>query len=117
MATRYGNDGEFHAAASKVMMRPGRHFVQFTVAEGIGMIFGAILLRPSWDVQGGERAEDEEGHCLYYTYSGERDPGNRDWEGRYGAREQGDVIGMLLDLDQVHHDRLLERPFRWVMAA
>ena len=60
MATRYGNDGEFHAAASKVMMRPGRHFVQFTVAEGIGMIFGAILLRPSWDVQGGERAEDEE---------------------------------------------------------
>ena len=46
-----------------------------------------------------------DGHCFYATYSGYRWPGNsepgwHDWEGMQGAREQGDCIGMLLDLDR-----------------
>ena len=62
------------------------------------MFFGVI--RPGWDVEGGEDAEDVDGHCFYYTASGLRFPGYRDWEGMQAAREQGDRIGMLLDLDQ-----------------
>ncbi len=82
-------------AASKVAMRSGRHFAQFTVVEGHPM-FGVI--RPGWDVEGGEEAEDVDGHCFYNTYRGRRFPGGIDW-GMQGAK-QGDRIGMLLDLDQ-----------------
>ena len=41
-----------------------------------------------------------DGHCFYATYSGRRFPGGHDWEGKQNAREDGDRIGMLLDLDQ-----------------
>ena len=41
-----------------------------------------------------------DGHCFYYTLNGWCCPGNRIWEGRQGAREEGDRIGLLLDLDQ-----------------
>jgi len=85
------------AAASKVVMRSGRHFAQFTVVEG-GMFFGVI--RPGWDVEGEELAPDVDGHCFYGTWTGRREPGYNDWEGVQTAREQGDRIGMLLDLDQ-----------------
>ena len=40
-------------AASKVVMRSGRHSAQFTVVEGGYLFFGVI--RPGWDVEGGER--------------------------------------------------------------
>ncbi len=44
-----------------------------------------------------------DGHCFYNTNGGRRYPycmpGGRDWEGMQGAQE-GDRIGMLLDLDQ-----------------
>jgi len=62
------------------------------------MIFGAI--RPGWDVEGGAEAYSVDGHCFYETWSGQRWPGYNDWEGMQTAREQGDCIGMLLDLDQ-----------------
>ena len=39
------------SAASKVVMRSGRHFVQFTVVAGDDVLFGVI--RPGWDVEGG----------------------------------------------------------------
>jgi hypothetical protein len=62
------------------------------------MFFGVI--RPGWDVEGGQRPQDPEGHCFFYTHGGWRMPGGRDWEGKQDAMEEGDRIGMLLDLDQ-----------------
>ena len=97
VATKSG--GGFRTAASKVVMRSGRHFVQFTVAEGSDLLFGVV--RPGWDVEGGAEAEDVDGHCFYETLDGSCWPGgNHDWEGKQHASEQGDRVGMLLDLDQ-----------------
>jgi hypothetical protein len=79
-------------------MRSGRHFAQFTVVEGVHMGFGVI--RPGWDVEGGEIAAGADGHCFYATRDGHRYPGNSEWEGMQPAQEQGDRIGMLLDPDQ-----------------
>ncbi len=62
------------------------------------MMFGVI--RPGWDVEGGEDAMHVAGHCFYATYSGCRCPGGHTWEGIKAAKEHGDRIGMLLDLDQ-----------------
>ena len=62
------------------------------------MIFGVI--RPGWDVEGEADAPAADGHCFYSTFSGTREPGPSDWEGKQGAMKQGDRIGMLLDLDQ-----------------
>ena len=50
-------------------------------------------------MEGGAGAIDVDGHCFYSTWSGYRMPGYR-WEGMQGARQPGDHIGMLLDLDQ-----------------
>ena len=61
------------------------------------MLFGVI--QPGWEVEGGENAYNVDGHCFCDTY-GFRHPGDRTWEGRQTAKEQGDRIGMLLDLDQ-----------------
>ena len=73
--------------------------MQFTVIVGDDLLLGVI--RPGWDVEGGENAFAVDGHCFYETYNGLRYPGpNYDWEGRQSAEEQGDRIGMLLDLDQ-----------------
>jgi hypothetical protein len=91
-------DFSSRAAASKAVMRAGHHYVQFTVMSGHAMVFGVI--RPGWDVEGGEKAWDVDGHCFCGTYGGHRWPGTHDWEGMQRAREQGDRIGMLLDLDQ-----------------
>jgi hypothetical protein len=85
------------AATSKVVMRAGRHYAQFTVVSG-SMFFGVI--RPGWDVEGGRGAPDVAGHCFYNTSGGGRCPGYYEWEGMQFAREEGDRIGMLLDLDQ-----------------
>ena len=98
LATKSVDDGEgYMTAASKVRMW-SRHFVQFTVVSGDDMMFGVV--RPGWDVEGEVNALDVDGHCFYGTHSGRRFPGYHDWEGSQTAKEQGDRIGMLLDLDQ-----------------
>ena len=88
MATRNAADGIFRAAASKAVMRSGRHFAQFTVVEGDTMLFGVIP--PGYDVEGGTEAHldyDVDGHCFYDTVDGHRFPGldadsmGHDWEG------------------------------------
>eukprot|EP01046_Picozoa_sp_COSAG06_P033169 COSAG06_NODE_3367_length_5442_cov_3.104810_1_plen_93_part_10 len=78
-------------------MRAGRHYAQFTVVRGMYMFFGVI--RPSWDVEGGPDAQRVDGHCFYFTHTGRRFPGDHGWEGTQDA-EEGDRIGLLLDLDQ-----------------
>jgi hypothetical protein len=106
---------DWRAAASTVVMRSGRHFARFTVVKGCP-VFGVI--RPGWDVEGGGTAfRDRDtqtaktwpkrktpctvnGHCFYATYNGRRYPGSGEWEGSQSATEQGDRVGMLLDLDQ-----------------
>ena len=90
-------DGEQRAAASKVVMRSGRHFMRCTVEQG-GVYFGVI--RPGWDEEGGVSAHWGDGHCFYNTFDsrGTAPPFN-DWEGMQPAT-QGDRIDMLLDLDQ-----------------
>ena len=63
------------------------------------MMFGVI--RPGYDVEGAEWAEDVDGHCFYHVGTGIRFPGNRHWEGvQTAATEQSDRIGMLLDFNQ-----------------
>ena len=86
------------AAASKAAMRSGRHFAQITVVTGEHLYFGVI--RPGFDVEGAEFAFIVDGHCFYDARGGRRWPGYSDWEGMQTVREQGDRIGMLLDLDQ-----------------
>ena len=92
---------DLRAAASKVTMRSGHHFAQFTALEG-GGLFGVI--RAGWDVEAGQEAEEVDGHCFYATGDGRRWPANahgrRNWEGMQGVEEPGDRIGLLLDLDQ-----------------
>ena len=105
VATKSAGHGYYRSVASKVMMRSGRHFVQLTVERGDSMMLGVI--RPGWDVEGRENADllprsafGGVGHCFYDTCFGHRTPGMHDWEGRQTAAEQGDRVGMLLDLDQ-----------------
>ena len=62
-----------------------------------------VVIRPAWDVEGGDDASDAEGdgRCIYDTDEGIRYPSpQHDGEGMRTAREQGDRVGMLLDLDQ-----------------
>jgi hypothetical protein len=100
VATRNGYDMIYRTTASKAVMRAGHHYAQFTVANGDVMFFGVI--RPGWDVEGGDGAISENGlngHCFYGTCFGKRYPGRTDWEGRQHAMK-GDRIGLLLDLEQ-----------------
>jgi hypothetical protein len=97
-ATKDVLDNTFRSTASNAVMRAGRHYAQITVASDYIMFFGAI--RPGWDVEGGQDAYTVDGHCFYDTSNGFFFPAPHDWEGRQPAREQGDRIGMLLDLDQ-----------------
>jgi hypothetical protein len=96
-ATKDGNRSR--TAASKAVMRAGCHYAQFIMVSGYGMFFGGVI-RPGWDVEGGENAAGVDGHCFYFTGSGLRYPGGHGWEGMQPADEEGDRIGMLLDLDQ-----------------
>jgi hypothetical protein len=89
---------EDHVAASKVVMRAGRHYAQFAVLSGRTILFGVI--RPGWDVEGGKDAFLVNGHCFYETCHGARYPAPYEWEGMQGAKEEGDRVGLLLDLDQ-----------------
>jgi hypothetical protein len=98
----YGQ-GHSRAAASNALMRAGRHYALFTLVGDVDasssvMFFGAI--RPGWDVEGRTSAAHEDGHCFYYAHTGCHFPGRHDWEGMQPAHDEGDRIGMLLDLDQ-----------------
>jgi hypothetical protein len=91
--------GGYKSAVSKVVMRSGCHYAQFTVEGGRDMRLG--VLRPGWDVVGDERLSEHGGDCTFYsTFHGNCEPRYTDWKGMSNAREQGDRIGMLLDLDQ-----------------
>ena len=99
VATMTVGGGYTRAAASTAVMRSGRHFAQFTVLAGSNSrLFG--VLRPCWDVEEDSDPHFVDGHCFINTDGGSRYPGSIDWEGKQPAREQGDRIGMLLDLDQ-----------------
>ena len=84
--------------ASTVAMRSGCHFAHFTMVEGNDVLFG--VLRPGWDMEARVNAFEVDGHCFCWTRTGSCYPGKRGWKGQQTAREQGDRIGMLLDLDQ-----------------
>jgi hypothetical protein len=98
----------WRTASSKAVMRASRHFTQFTVGRGYSMLLGVI--RPGWDVEGGNIAPDggrrwwgdDLRHCFYHTGNGRRSGtnGTTSWDGIHIAPEEGDRIGMLLDLDQ-----------------
>ncbi len=96
--TEYDVYGYRTAASGAVLKGGGRHMVQFTKRKGNGMLFG--LIRADWDVEGGSYAQDVRGHSFYSTYDGNRYPSRSGWEGRQAAHEEGDRIGLLLDLDQ-----------------
>ena len=99
LATRGGVlDYTGYTAASKAVLRAGLHYAEFTMVSGRLMFFGVI--RPGWDVEGGMDADRVDGHCFYLTYDGQRFPGAHNWEGMQDAMEEGDRIGLLLDLDQ-----------------
>ena len=117
VATQSVNIRTYRAAASKAVMRSGRHCAQFTVLGGSDMSFGVI--QPGYNLEGctdgpfyigyndddpfdeGDEplVEELDGHCFYRTNDGKCQPGNFVWEGMQSAWE-GDCIGMLLDLDQ-----------------
>ena len=59
-----------------------------------------VAPRPGRDVEGGHGAHNMDSHCFYAAHNGRHFPGFSDWEGRQTAMDQGDRIGMLLDLDQ-----------------
>ena len=106
LATKGANiDGGWPSAASTAMVRSGRHFALFTNVEYGRMVF--CVIRPDRGAEGGrEDASEVDGHCFYCTSDGARFPSDIDgagwdsWEGPQNAAEQGDRIGMLLDLDQ-----------------
>lgn len=100
-------DEATRTAASAVTMRDGRHYANFTVLadDDNCMFFG--LIRPGWDVGGGGSAEHADGHCFYWTDSGQCWLNSADscamenrtptmWEGMQDAKA-GDTIGLLLD--------------------
>jgi hypothetical protein len=93
------------AVVSDVVMRSGKHMVRFTwTRQGTrhGPHFG--LIRPSCKVEAGERPEKDDDFCFYGTWggwgyrTGHARPGASSWTGMQAANE-GDRIGMLLDLD------------------
>jgi hypothetical protein len=101
-ATRSADESDgyntYFVAASEGVMRAGRHYAQFTVLSRVsGISFGVI--RPGWDVEREVDAYSVPGHCFYATDDGSRYPDDNGWEGSQVA-EEGDRIGLLLDLDQ-----------------
>ena len=114
VATKTGaGDYTFRAAASSVPMRGGgRYHAAFTVLKYVGYTLLGVIQAPTFsargqvlsgcDVEGKWIVHDIEGHMFYSTGTGRRCPGPRDsrsWEGAEGA-EEGDTIGLLLDLDE-----------------
>jgi hypothetical protein len=111
-------------AASAIAMRAGRHYAAFTTPPGMCQAWHIGLIRPGFDVgwidldhedryshprgHNGfgfpsgypnlSRLETVDGLCFYNTLNGQCDPSGTDWEGMQTASE-GDIIGLLLDLD------------------
>jgi hypothetical protein len=83
-------------AVTNTTMRAGRHFAQ-VVLDGLLMGFG--IFRPWMDVENGKDLFAADGNCVLHTASGRYFPGFRSWKGMCSL-EAGDVIGLLLDLDQ-----------------
>jgi hypothetical protein len=83
------------AAASMVVMRAGLHYARFTLVHGVLLCCGVI--RPAWNATVGWGAELVPGHWFYRTDDWLRFPGR--YPGQT-AFEEGDHIGLLLDLDQ-----------------
>ena len=95
LATRNGDEEAYHTAASMVVMRAGLHYARFTLVHGVLLCCGVI--RPAWNATVGWGAEHVPGHWFYHTNDWLRFPG------RYLGQttfEEGDHIGLLLDLDQ-----------------
>ena len=87
-----------YTAASEGVMQVGRHYAQFTALTPFPNItFGVI--RTDWDAEEDFDAYRVPGHCFYVTDEGSHYPGGHDWQGMQAA-EEGDRIGLLLDLDQ-----------------
>jgi hypothetical protein len=90
-------------AASKAVMRSGRHFAQVTLGSGLLLYFG--VARPNFmpAVPAGRtklrNAHQVHEHCFYVTRGGHCWPAKSDWNGRQGAGMAGDRVGLLLDLD------------------
>lgn len=114
VATKTGSgDYTFRAAASTVpMCGGGRYYAAFTILKYVSYtllglvqppIFGATGRTVSGcDVTNKWVVHDMDGHVFYSTGTGRRCPGPADcrsWEGAEGA-EEGDTIGLLLDLDE-----------------
>eukprot|EP01044_Picomonas_judraskeda_P000351 COSAG03_NODE_15_length_22165_cov_72.809934_20_plen_320_part_00 len=107
---RVDNAGEhWRAAATGPVLRAGQHCAQFTVVDGDSMHFGVI--RPDWDVvdgadSSGQDAAAVEGHCFYNSFTGFLLPGYRRWQNEAEAdsvsqyANEGDCIGLVLDIDQ-----------------
>ena len=103
-----GSAGYGRVAASRVVMRSGRHYVQFTLGnDSHGVDLGVI--RPGFDLEGTDRSACEaSGSCFYgvggecvYTDAYEEDgaTGSYRWLGMQDMAA-GDRIGLLLDLTE-----------------
>ena len=88
----------FRTATTGAVMRAGRHFSEFTVLSGEAIFFG--VTPAGWDAVEEVGAVWLDGHCFFFTHTGNRWPNDREWEGQKSARTAGDRIGLLLDLDQ-----------------
>ena len=103
-ATRCGGPrGRWRVATCGDTMLAGQHYVEFRVErKTFGLVFGVI--RPGWDIErditGAHSMADGAAneHCLYYSLSGKRWPGNCAWDGM-APSNTGDRLGMLLDFD------------------
>lgn len=100
-------------AASTVVMRAGRHFVQFRMRDEIGAASTTCVgvVRPTWNIETGFNAQYRPEHCFFRCADGKAFPGYRDWAGMpfqsttaagvpLPATSTGECIGLLLDLDR-----------------
>lgn len=89
-ATKTTGDEVWRCAACGTQMRAGRHFVQYTLLRGTQFILGVV--RPDWKGLEGSPT---------WTYSVGCNSVIRTWDNMIpgGPAEEGDHIGVLLDLD------------------
>ena len=96
------------SARCDAVMRAGVHFALFTVDEDTQRIYPRIqfdaalkmmlgVVRPT--AEPGADLHHTEGHCLFYTYNGAYYPTQDAWQGKQGAQDAGDRVGLLLDLE------------------
>ncbi len=84
--------------ASAEIMSEGKHCVEFTVLKGEYLYLGAMAA--DWDAENVSDVEQaEHGGVFYSTNGGKCYPSGEDWNGSQSAKQEGDRIGMLLDLD------------------